>query len=291
MTSTEMSLFRYNHTIRHGDRFMFVPEGILTKSMTKFPNNWKGYFQLRCAGMYSMRSQVPKEFFPASTFLLSQPVTCLYGMYQHNPAFFTTTKELTIHVVGAGADFELEGGAPTCIWEEIMHCLPAVKTLRVIFIGPNSLEFPETNAQCCPDCVGKNRSRIQGFSKSTYHDYFAKSSGTHSGGTHSGGGSRFKTPDLIVAFNTGMFEEYTDSWKESLEIMLDLNVPCIFTSYNNHEACEDLKVLKEVNAHTLRDLPVKHPFAVDFPIPDLSAIDQFFQHNMYSNCFKGRNRS
>lgn len=277
--ASKIDRFRYNHTVNHGERFMLVPEHPLPAPMGTFPTSWEEYFQLRTPMEYQMRNQIlPLEFFPTATFLLSQPVACLYGMYQHDRDFFTTAEELTIHVVGANAAFECEGGAPTCVWEEIMHCLPSVKTMNVIFVGPevNIRNYSRLFAvQGCPDCCSKDRVRKQAFHELTYHDYYAS--------------DEFVKPDLVVAFNTGMYEEYTDSWKQSLEVMLTLDVPCMFTSYNKHEGDADFDVLVEVNARTLTDSTVLNPFRVDFPKLDDGCIDKFFQDNMYYICFRGRN--
>jgi hypothetical protein len=46
-------------------------------------------------------------------------------------------------------------------------------------------------------------------------------------------------PDLIVAFNTGMYEVDVASWTTSLEVILDTNVPALFTSNNRSEAEQD----------------------------------------------------
>eukprot|EP01083_Nonionella_stella_P154521 498030_1 len=270
--------FRYNHITNEGDTFLFLPQTTLSEPFKKFPKNWKEYFQIRCSLEYGMKKNLPNEFFPAATFQLSQAVTCLYGMYAHDKKFFTTAEHLTIHVVGASQAFELEGGAPSCVWEEIMHCLPSVKRMNVFFIGPDSLKFGQKmELQCCPVCVGKGRTRSATFSKMTYHDYF-----------NDNGDSSFVKPDFVVAYNTGMYEEYTESWKESLKVMIELDVPCLFTSYDENEAIADFDVLGEVNARTLTDAPVKHPFPADYPVIDLSEFDKFFQSNMYSICFRGR---
>ena len=98
-----------------------------------------------------------------------------------------------------------------------MHCLPSVKRMNFIFTGPEgNIAFPLTQVASCPDCTSKGRVTIQGFHKMTYHDYYASEG--------------FIRPYFVVAFNTGMFEEYTKSWKDSLRVLLTLNVPCIFTS-------------------------------------------------------------
>eukprot|EP00571_Detonula_confervacea_P014770 CAMPEP_0172298896 /NCGR_PEP_ID=MMETSP1058-20130122/1338_1 /TAXON_ID=83371 /ORGANISM="Detonula confervacea, Strain CCMP 353" /LENGTH=402 /DNA_ID=CAMNT_0013008191 /DNA_START=326 /DNA_END=1534 /DNA_ORIENTATION=- len=273
--ATKIERFRYNHTVNQGDRFFFIPEHPLATPMESFPKDWDEYFQCRTPMEYGMRHGLPDEFFPSATFLLSQVNTCLYGMYEHDRDFFTTVEELTIHVVGPAFGFECEGGSPTCIWEEIMHCLPSVKRMNVIFVGPETkMTMPLGQMASCPDCSAKGRIRMQAFHELTYHDYYAS--------------EEFIKPDFVVAFNTGMFEEYTESWKKSLEVMLTLDVPCIFTSYNKHEGDADFDVLTEVNAQKLTDASVLNPFHVNIPFADDGCFDKFFRCNMYCICFRGR---
>lgn len=195
-------------------------------------------------------------------------------MYKHDREFFTSAEEITIHIVGPGPGFECEGGSPTCVWEEIMHCLPSAKDLNVIFIGPEvNILMALFQTECCPDCSARGRVRSQAFYELTYHDYHAS--------------DEFMKPDFVAAFNTGMFEEYTESWKQSLRVILALDVPCIFTSYNKHEGGADYDVLAEVNARTLTDAPVLNPFGVDIQLIDDGCVDKFFQPNMYCICFRG----
>ena len=85
-----------------------------------------------------------------------------------------------------------------------------------------------------------------------------------------------------------MFEECTESWKESLNVMLELNTPCIFTSYNLLEAQGDAKVLEQVGAKLTRAKQL-NPFRVQIPRIDYSEDSEaFFYENMYFTCFKGR---
>ena len=196
-------------------------------------------------------------------------------MYQHNREFFATAEELTIHVVGANHSFELQGGSPTHVWEEIMHCLPRVKTMRVVFVGPEvGYTYSLRPMQACPNCMANGRTRLQAGYALTYHDYHKS--------------SEFIMPDFVAAFNTGMFEEYTESWKTSLESLLNMDVPCIFTSYDKNEGKSDHEVLTEVNARTLLTAgPVLNPFHADIPLIDDGCIDKFFYANMYCTCFRG----
>ena len=268
--------FRYDHTINYGDRFMFVPQSTRSTPMKSFPKSWDAWFNQRAAQEYGMRHRMPAEFFPASTFLLSQVNTILMGFYRHDRDAFARKEVLTIHVAGANPAFECEGGAPTCIWEEIMHVLPAVRRMHVVFVGPEVRITQElTQIQECPECQRKGRVRMQGFHELTYHDYRAS--------------RHFTQPDFVAAFNTGMYDECTESWKTSLRAMLDLDVPCLFTSYNLDEAEQDMGVLRQVDARTLDDSPVLNPFRSMVPaIDDTTTDEQFFYANMYYSCFKGR---
>ena len=122
--------------------------------------------------------------------------------------------------------------------------------------------------------MANHRTRSTSFFGMTYHDYSAS--------------PKFTTPDLIVAFNTGMYEEFTESWKTSLEVMLDLNVPALFTSYNKYEAEQDTVVLSQVNARLLTETPRLNPFRVAKATIEPGVNDVFFHLNMYCMAFKGR---
>jgi len=278
-----VELFRFNHVRSHGDTFLHLPRTVLSEPMDPLPRNWKEYFEMRCSDDYAMKALLPKEFFPAATHSLSQTATIMYGMYSLDETFFTQADSLTIHVVGAAPAFEMLGGAPNCVWEEIMHCLPAVKKMHVVFVGPevsNCFADPsdklDNAISCCPDCVRKSRSRLFSFVAKTYHDYANAS-------------KHFTKPDFVAAFNTGMFEEPdTSSWKPSLDIILDMDVPSIFTSYNKFEAEGDCKILREVGARMTTEGPVLNPFSVDYHTVDPSEVDGFFKSSMYCICFRGR---
>ena len=156
--------FRYNHVVKYGDSFMFVPTTeVLSTPLRRFPNDWDSWFKARASCEYSLRHRLPPEYFPSGTFLLSQINTIVMGMYLHDRDLFTSKTELTIHVAGANPSFEMEGGSPTCVWEEIMHVFPKVKRMNVVFVGPETgVTFPLAQMTACPDCVTKGRVRMQG---------------------------------------------------------------------------------------------------------------------------------
>lgn len=98
-------------------------------------------------------------------------------------------------------------------------------------------------------------------------------------------------PDLVVAFNPGIHQEDVAGWKRSLEFILDMNVPTLFTSFNLSEGDGDEAVLKEMNARMLYDFgPKKNPFCEMKPEIDSawSELDGFYHRNMYCMAFQGR---
>jgi hypothetical protein len=118
------------------------------------------------------------------------------------------------------------------------------------------------DAGCCAPCEARNRKRYYALHQLTYHDYYHRhlqeqsSSPTNNNGNNNIGLDNFRLPDFIVAFNTGMHEENTESWKTSVEFMLDMNVPCLFTSYSKSKAEKYYAVLKVLKAHLLRQGPI-----------------------------------
>lgn len=135
-------------------------------------------------------------------------------------------------------------------------------------------ETEEIDNGCCRTCTFQNRERTTAFFGLTYHDYFAH--------------ANFAAPDLAVAFNTGMYEQFTDSWKASLEVVWYMSVPALFTSYNKDEAVQDHAVLTS-NANVLADAPILNPMREDHAIIEACGqVDAFFQRNMCCTGFKGR---
>jgi hypothetical protein len=61
-----------------------------------------------------------------SHWLVSTPCSYLHGIDN-----IKDKTSLTIHhVVGASYRYEI---IPSCVWKEILHCLPAVQSLRIVF--------------------------------------------------------------------------------------------------------------------------------------------------------------
>jgi splicing suppressor protein 51 len=287
--------FLWKHAKKYDDTFLNIPESSLTELISPFPKDWSEYFKLRFGHVYdaALTGRLPPEFFPASTHELSQAVTCLYAMYEHGIEHFQDLTTLCIHIVGAGSTYEI---FPTCVWEEITHCLPNVKTLKTVFVGPEACpdtvpptdNSPLQEIQACPTCTTNGRKRVFALYGFTYHDFHNKFV-VPQGDEPSSSLSCLK-PDLVVAFNTGMHEVDAESWKTSLQVIMDTNVPSIFTSYNRSEADQDYALLEGLGAGMLHDAPKRNPFSEIKPEIDCTetGVDEFYHNSMYCMSFKGR---
>jgi len=285
--------FHYQHAKKYNELFVNVPERLLRTAFESFPKSWEEYFRARFLGSYPERlADLPSGLFPATTRLLTQPVTCLYAMYRFGISHFQKIQDLTIHVVGA----DIEEVPATCVWEEIMHCLPHVRNLTVQFVGPEACkalkpptkDYPtEPVMSVCPECTAKGRQRLVGMFGYTYHEYAKKYLSNTKHKNHA-------PPDLLVAFNTGMFEADTELWKTSLEVILDMKVPAYFTCYDESEATQDMNLLRQLNANILQDGPIQNPFREDLmkvtPVSIHSGADQFYSANMYGVLFHGKKK-
>lgn len=159
------------------------------------------------------------------------------------PDTFSTKETLTVHILGATPTYE---GSFLPTYEEILHQLPDVKILRVIFIGlevPIELEAVarETEMACCPICTSLGRKRTSTWRHGTYQDLVEE----------------LPTPDLVVAFSPGFSQEdwKESTWKESVETILKKKIPLVVTSNTKEDGMYDLSVLKkEAGAQVQWDL-------------------------------------
>ncbi|KAJ7485196.1 hypothetical protein B0H11DRAFT_2018436 [Mycena galericulata] len=147
-------------------------------------------------------------------------------------------QNLCIHVVGA-SEREL---ISTRMMEELLHHLPHLKSVTMIYVGPDVFENPEPANLACSDCqrAGRRRSTVRCPTK--YHEFAASSQ------------FRAYPPDLIVGFNTGLGEVEVEGWRPSLETILDSRVPALFTAYTRSEVTNDMLMLRRLGAFVLKDV-------------------------------------
>ncbi|KAJ7112526.1 hypothetical protein C8R44DRAFT_882295 [Mycena epipterygia] len=86
------------------------------------------------------------------------------------------------------------------------------------------------------DCVRRGRVIVHQSIQNASHAFAAAS------------GSKFNTPDLTIAFNSGFFDIATASWLETVRLLIAQKIPTVFTSYDRQEAQEEARLLREADA-------------------------------------------
>ncbi|THU87999.1 hypothetical protein K435DRAFT_803848 [Dendrothele bispora CBS 962.96] len=138
---------------------------------------------------------------------LSMPMTILYALQNLNGEDESWTKKDTIvvHILGASIKTEVPKKQ---LFEEILHRLPEVKTLKLILVGPE-VDVPDSKPVDMETCPQNGRKWIHQHHIMLYHDFvFHQSTG-------------FEKPDLAIAFNSGA-SDHGDSWKETMKYLLSV---------------------------------------------------------------------
>ncbi|XP_060653805.1 uncharacterized protein LOC132789649 [Drosophila nasuta] len=193
----------------------------------------------------------------ALTQISTGPLTAFYALKLCDRL---KAEQLTIHLVGAEMEFEVDVFQK---WEIfLLHILPAVKTLSVVFVGPelnsSKVSFEQlSKIKCCRLCRKAERTVEYYFENRLYHDYCALPS--------------FKTPDLVCFFNAGLYRAtgyaLEDTWPDTIQAALNLKCPMVTTSYTKYEAPLDMKeFLNQSNRHLNVVLPpTTNPFGSEKP--------------------------
>lgn len=199
--------------------------------------------------------------------LLTCPLTLLYALEKLRTV---SKNKLVVHVVGAGA-FECTFLQK---WETILHCLPQLSCLDLVFIGPETEQSLETSSVLCMACQEKGRELRTKFKcGKLYHHYATCDS--------------FLMPDIIVVYNCGLHEhEGTDAdmWLLSLPFLVKFaQTPLILTSYTSKEAYKDVARILDCREDglTVYLKCAKNPFASKRPYRDWGSEGCciFFQNN------------
>jgi hypothetical protein len=203
--------------------------------------------------------------FPVATMItedsLSSPMTIVSCVRRLHPPF-DFGENLVIHFVGSdlGEIYKHARGM-----EEVMHWL-GVQHLTVVFVGPDipkNLDGQSGPLQCCPSCSAKRRTRTASYATGLYHDVISKLPRPHvcfvqnSSGVH----------------NTKLYPD----WQHSVDMMIEMAVVAIFTSYTEGERVLDAAVLE------LRGGKVVHSALNEFRTPivmdDPALPGRVFQSN------------
>ncbi|KAF7344015.1 Zinc finger mynd domain-containing protein 17 [Mycena venus] len=185
---------------------------------------------------------------------LTMGMTILYALEKLNDGDAWTRKHtLTVHIIGAWV-IEV---ACAIVFEEILHRLPEVNTLKLVLCGP---EMPESRRafewDTCVECKQRGRKLIHEHVIATYHEFVQNS------------GSAFQPPDLCVAFNSGASQASKHTWPPTFELLVQRRIPTSFTSFDREEAEGEAALLRAAGATLHPALgPAKNPWGSMNPVP------------------------
>ncbi|KAJ7911334.1 hypothetical protein B0H13DRAFT_2328417 [Mycena leptocephala] len=194
-------------------------------------SQWEEAFGDELRKEFNLTDEAPVErYLWSMSEPMSMSMTILYALQELNDTDAWTRSETL--VVGS---YEMEV-CQADVFEEL-HRLPQVKHLKIMFCGPelmapNIVQLVQVTKtfganQCC---VGSS------YDTRFYHDFVVRQ------------GSRFKNPDLAIAFNSGASEESMATWPATFNCLVTRKIPAVFTAYNRTEADQEATLLRKGGA-------------------------------------------
>ncbi|KAF2833590.1 hypothetical protein CC86DRAFT_338987 [Ophiobolus disseminans] len=213
-----------------------------------------------------------RMFLLLATDTLTMPLTIVSALEELH---LLKAPRLRVHLLGAtGREF-----LAMPAFEEILHLVPGIKSLEITAVGPSSLLHghgpegyaPKQNIPCCDACQSKGRTRPLASYQGLYHD-FAKS-------------SHYEKPDIIVAFNSGCVDgdDADTDWDQTIRLIVDSEVPTLFTTYNPREAWHEQVKMKSLGAKFVLE-PARNKWSSLVPMPEFldEEYDIWYQnHHQY----------
>ncbi|KDR82069.1 hypothetical protein GALMADRAFT_90606 [Galerina marginata CBS 339.88] len=184
----------------------------------------------------------------AVTELLCIPMIIMWGLEcLHSDDAWTKKSTLKIHIIGA-TDKELNNQA---LFEEILHRLPLVKAMEILFCGPELKDMTgpnpsQSDQSTCSDCTGSERKWIHRYQPTTYHEYVASE------------GSSYSEPDLAVAFNAACSLIEARTWQPTVTLLVQRKIRTLVTAYNQASAMADFEMLRRSGANLHPGLGPRH---------------------------------
>jgi len=214
-------------------------------------------------------------FLLIATEILTMPLTILAAL-EDSSNDLPTWKTISIHLVGAhGKEFQ-----NLMIFEEILHLVPSLQTLKIILVGPNSASAAEGTKneialESCPACTSRGRERIVTLYRGLYHDYVEE--------------SQYQKPDLAVLFHSGRSQAEEESWYPTTKFLVESGTLTLCTTYTHREAQEEVAELDRLGARFVRR-PEVNKWKSLVPIPELleGGEHAMYYNNYYRYIFKGR---
>ncbi|KAJ7447651.1 hypothetical protein FB451DRAFT_1054349 [Mycena latifolia] len=256
-------------------QFMWAPDRVKSSWSALVRTSWASEFSdLMCSSAGVPDSHPMAPWIRAAFDNLTMPMTILYALERLKADDAWTKKHtLTIHasssfgvarfnfdaqqIIGT-ATKEIEAAL---IFEEILHRLPEIKTLKLLLCGPEvpGLRIPKViPTETCPSLA---------CSRSTYHSYVQNQ------------GTKFEKPDLCIAFNSGASQE-SHTWPATLKVLVERKIPSVFTAYNREEAEGEAALLRAAGARLLPGMgPIQNPWGSIKVIPEPNKIYGFYAVN------------
>ncbi|KAJ7207455.1 hypothetical protein GGX14DRAFT_455536, partial [Mycena pura] len=220
----------------HSGHFVWVSKRVKPKWVSLEGQSWEGEFEDEIREFSGMPQSSPSTFIMAAlSDTLTMPMTILYALSKLNDDDGWTRKQtLTVHIVGASSrEFHC-----SCVFEEILHRVPRVKTLKILMCGPEAPGHACHDVKICPDCIKRGRSYVLNFIPEAYHDIVRKQGGD------------FEHPDLCVGFNSGANHSTTlgYTWPATFKVLVERKISSLITAFGREDAEKDAALLRDVGA-------------------------------------------
>lgn len=157
---------------------------------------------------------------------------------------------LTFHIVGA-SEYECSPYS-VYLWENVLHRLNFIKTMKIIFVG-FQVTSDQYKMRLCPSCVSSGKEMRIKCHQMTYDDYLKTcgSNDMYPNKEITKHSNISVHADLLIAYNSGFheFENLSDSdtWRSTLELFLNTKrLPIAFTAYTKEEIQRDTQLIKDI---------------------------------------------
>ncbi len=215
------------------------------------------------------------SMFPVATMItedaLSSPMTIVSCLRRLSPPL-DFGEHLVIHFVGSdlGEIYKHARGM-----EEVMHWVGA-QHMTVVFVGPDipkSLDGQSGPLQCCPSCCAKKRTRTASYATGLYHNVISK----------------LPRPHVCFVQNSGVHDtKLYPEWQHSVDVMIDMRIVLIFTSYTEGERNLDAAFLERRGGKVIHS--ALNEFRTPIVMDDPALPGCVFQSSQSVTLFDNRSR-
>jgi len=220
------------------------------------PQDWRDYFA-KTRNDY----EIPPELFqlaPIPCFLSDshshmltlQHVFSLPQVVEVLPPQYS--KKLVVHLCGATIDDKYAPGR----FVEMIRLNPQLEELQIHAFGPEQY-FIDMNKAVHMEAI-----------RSTCHVHLEEHIGLYHDIMRSNAGKNIPDPTVVFLPHPGMHDHaYTDSWRPTIEYLVEKDVLVVVTGCNHKEGLDDSQLLRDWGATILVE-PRPNPFRGLRPLPD-----------------------